>query len=131
MGQRCLKGLLMTIKYTFPAVLSLIVVAACAELTVPVAAIDNRGHIVKGTATAKPDGHGMYTLSDGKITCTGNYNAYDLSQTIPLSILCDNGMTGIGSATRTADGRSGSGTFTTSDGRQWRFVFGENATALF
>lgn len=114
----------------FFAVSGVLFASACSDITQPVAAIDNRGRIMKGTTTAAMNGQGHYTMTDGKITCTGNYNAFDMSQTIPLSILCDNGMTGIGSATRTADGLSGSGTFSASDGSQWRFVFGGNAAAL-
>lgn len=104
--------------------------SACGDITQPVVALDNKGRVLKGTATAGLDGRGSYTVSNGRITCTGNYNAFDASLTIPLSILCDNGMTGIGSATRTANGLSGSGTFVSSDGAQWRFVFGGDAAAL-
>jgi hypothetical protein len=115
--------------------LSLIVLAlglaSCSDITQPVVAIGKDGRMMKGSATASMSGEGSYTMTDGKITCSGSYNAFDLSATIPLSILCNNGLTGIGSATRTADGMSGSGTFTTSDGRDWRFVFGRSATALF
>lgn len=115
----------------FLALAALVFVGACSDVTQPVVAIDNNGRVLKGTATARADGQGSYTMTNGKVTCTGNYNAYDTSVTIPLSILCDNGMTGIGSATRTASGMSGSGTFTSSDGATWRFVFGADATALF
>lgn len=109
--------------------LSISTLTAC-EITKPVAVISDRGDIMRGTTTASMTGAGSYTVSDGTISCTGNYNSLDTSTTIPLSILCNNGLTGIGSATRTLDGMSGSGTFTTTDGRNWRFVFGENVAAL-
>ena len=86
---------------------------------------------MKGTATAKANGDGQILLSGPYGECTGNYNSYDMSLTIPISLLCEDGTTVIGSATRTASGRSGSGTIRDSNGRDWRYVFGENATALF
>lgn len=110
------------------SIIGMAALAAC-SYTAPVAAIDEGGHVMRGQATASFDG-GRYTLSDGRTTCAGNYNAFDTSQTIPLSILCDDGRTGIGSATRTVDGTGGSGQFSMSDGSQWRFVFGHSAAAL-
>lgn len=108
--------------------LSFGVLANC-SITVPVAAIDESGHVMRGHATATMS-DGTYTLSDGKAVCTGSYDPLDTSQTIPLSVLCNDGRTGIGSATRTADGTGGSGQFSMNDGTQWRFVFGKAATAL-
>ena len=84
---------------------------------------------MRGQATATMEA-GSYTLTDGRVTCSGNYDPFDMSLTIPLSILCNDGRTGIGAATRTADGQSGSGQFSMSDGSQWRFVFGAGAEML-
>ena len=108
---------------------SAFLVAAC-SITEPVAVVSEDGKILRGTTTAEMTGEGSFTVTGDDMTCTGNYNAFDMSPTIPLSVLCDNGITGIGSATRTNDGRSGSGTFTDSNGKDWRFVFGANAAAL-
>lgn len=110
---------------------SAVVLTSACDISVPVAAIDENGGVMKGTATAKASGEGTYTMTNGEMTCVGSYNALDMSLTIPLSILCDNGISGVGSATRTAGGQSGSGTFTTTDGRNWQFVFGQSVTSLF
>lgn len=103
-------------------------ISAC-SVTAPVAAISESGEIMRDQATATLE-EGAYFVSDGQVSCAGNYNPLCGSPTIPLSILCDDGRTGIGSATRTASGTSGSGQFSMSDGSQWRFVFGEGAALL-
>ena len=105
-----------------------VMISAC-SVTAPVAAISESGEIMRGQATAILE-EGAYFVSDGQVTCTDSRNPLDGSLTIPLSILCDDGRTGIGSATRTASATFGSGQFSMSDGSQWRFVFGEDAALL-
>ena len=107
------------------------VLAACGDITQPVAAVGPNGEIMKGTATARMSGDGEMVVTGPYGTCTGNYNSLDYSLTIPISLLCDDGTKALGSATRTASGMSGSGTLRDSKGREWQFVFGQNATALF
>lgn len=111
--------------------LSTISLVACSDITVPVAAIGQTGAIMKGTATARLDGDGEIIVSGPYGKCTGNYNSLDYSLTIPISLLCEDGTTALGSATRTANGLSGAGTMRDSKGREWQFVFGQNAAALF
>lgn len=113
------------------ACLTGITLSGCSDLTVPVAAIDNSGVVMKGTATARMNGDGEIAVTGPYGRCVGNYDAYDLSSTIPISLLCDDQTTALGSATRTGSGVSGSGSMRDSKGRDWRFVFGNNATALF
>ena len=106
------------------------VLAGCSPVTLPVAALGN-GKLMKGVATANINGDGEIIITGPYGTCTGNYNAYDTSTTLPISLLCQDGTTALGSATRTASGLSGSGTMTDSKGQDWRFVFGDNAASLF
>ena len=105
--------------------------AGCSDITVPVAAIGDKGEMMKGTSTAKVNGEGQIVVSGVYGKCTGNYNSYDMSLTIPISLLCDDGTTALGSATRSASGISGSGILRDSKETEWRFVFGENAASLF
>ena len=105
--------------------------SGCSDITVPVAALGEKGEVMKGTAIAKMNGDGQIVVTGPYGNCTGNYNSLDMSLTIPISLLCDDGTRALGSATRTASGLSGSGTMRDSKGREWRFVFGENATSLF
>ena len=86
---------------------------------------------MKGTAKARLNGDGEIIMTGPYGRCVGNYDSFDMSQTIPISLLCDDNTTALGSATRTGSGVSGSGTMRDSKGREWKFVFGDNATALF
>lgn len=105
--------------------------AGCSAITVPIAAIGDNGDQMSGTATANLDGNGEFTVIGPHGNCTGNYDAYDMSLTIPVALLCADGTRALGSVTRTASGVSGSGSMTDTNGVEWRIVFGENATALF
>jgi len=118
----------MRMKFVGGVLASALFLSAC-TVTGPVAAISDDGQIMRGSATATMES-GSYSLSDGKVTCSGNYDPLDPSMTIPLSILCSDGRTGVGSATRTSNGLSGSGQFSMSDGSQWRFIFGAGAGSL-
>lgn len=105
--------------------------AGCSAVTLPVAAIGENGKQMQGTATANLDGNGEFTVNGPHGNCTGNYDAYDMSPTIPVALLCADGTRALGSVTRTASGVSGAGTLTDTNGVEWRIVFGKNATALF
>ena len=69
-------------------------------------------------------------LSVGLMETVQNYNSYDMSLTIPISLLCDDGTTAR-DRLRERLWTSGSGTMRDSKGRDWQFVFGDNAAALF
>lgn len=111
-------------------IMSIGLLSGCSSVTVPVAALGG-GQLMKGSATANLNGNGEIVITGPYGTCTGNYNSLDSSTTLPISLLCEDGTTALGSATRTASGLSGSGTMTDTKGQDWRFVFGENAASLF
>lgn len=68
-------------------------------------------------------------MTDGKVTCAGTYNALNQSQTITIPVTCNDGRTGIATATRDS-AMSGGGTVTLSDGTVGRFIFGEAANRI-
>ena len=118
-------------KAVVAAIVSVGLLNGCSSITVPIAAIGDNGGQMQGTATANLDGNGEFTVIGPHGNCTGNYDAYDMSLTIPVALLCADGTRALGSVTRTASGVSGSGSMTDTNGVEWRIVFGKNATALF
>ena len=99
--------------------------SAC-SITVPVVVIGQNGQVLKGTATADLSG-GSFVATDGKLTCSGNYNSLDTSVTITMQVLCSDGRKGFVIATREASGTSGHGTVKLNDGSTAEFVFGHAA----
>lgn len=116
---------------------ALVVIAAlpllsCAtSITVPVAVIGKGipGGIMRGTNTASFSG-GSFNVSNGTLSCAGNYNTGNPSPTISIPVLCNDGREGIVIATRDYSGMSGGGTFTLSDGTTGNFMFGDAAGKL-
>ena len=104
--------------------------AGC-SLTEPVAVVskDIPGGIMRGTTTASLSG-GSFTVSNGELTCGGDYNSLDQSPTISIPILCSDGRKGIVTATRDYSGTSGGGQFTLNDGATGDFMFGAAAGKL-
>jgi hypothetical protein len=70
---------------------------------------------------------GSFVVTDGKLTCSGNYDAWDMSVTITMQVLCTDGRKGFIVATREASGTSGHGTVHLNDGSTADFVFGKAA----
>lgn len=101
-----------------------LLLAGCAT-TVPVAVIGQDGRILTGTNTASLSG-GSFSVTDGKLTCSGSYDPFQQSQTISMPVLCSDGRKGIVRATRDT-ATSGSGTVRLNDGYQGDFVFGSAA----
>lgn len=101
--------------------------AACA-VTVPVAVIAPKGQILRGTATAGLTG--AFSVTDGKLTCGGSYNSLDMSPTISVPVLCNDGRKGILMATRNGDGLSGAGHVKFTDGTDADFIFGSAAASF-
>lgn len=101
---------------------------AC-SITEPVVVIGQNGQILRGTTTAALTG-GSFTVSDGKLTCGGSYDAWDLSTTISMAVTCSDGRKGIIIATRDNSGTAGSGTVRLSDGSTATFLFGSAAAAF-
>jgi len=102
-------------------------VAGCSA-TIPVAVIGQHGEIMRGTNTVGLS-EGSFSVTDGKVTCSGSYNALNDSRTITIPVLCSDGRRGIVTATR--DGpMSGGGKVRLSDGTEADFIFGEAARRI-
>jgi hypothetical protein len=104
--------------------------AACA-ITEFVAVVSRGipGGIMRGTATASVSG-GSFSVSNGSLTCGGDYSALDTSPTISIPVLCSDGRKGIVIATRDNSGMSGGGHFTLNDDTTGDFMFGTAAGKL-
>ena len=109
---------------------SAVALAGCA-VTEPVAVVSKGipGGIMRGTTTASLSG-GSFSVSNGSLTCGGDYNALDTSPTISIPVLCSDGRKGIVIATRDNSGMSGGGHFTLNDGTTGNFMFGMAAGKL-
>ena len=99
--------------------------AAC-SITQPVAVIGEDGRILTGSATADLS-NSYFQVSDGKLTCSGNYDGLNTSATITMGVTCSDGRKGFLTAFREASGQAGSGTVTLNDGYKANFVFGNAA----
>lgn len=104
--------------------------AACSGITQPVAVIGERGEILKGSATASLQTGGSFQVSNGLLSCSGNYDAFSSSLTVSFPVVCSDGRKGLGTATRDASGLTGSGTIRLNDGSSWTFVFGPAANIM-
>ena len=109
---------------------ALLGLSACA-VTEPVAVVSKGipGGIMRGTATASLSG-GSFSVTNGSLSCGGNYNALDQSLTISIPVLCNDGRKGIVTATRDYSGINGGGHFTLTDGTTGDFIFGPAAGRL-
>jgi hypothetical protein len=87
------------------------------------------GLILRGTTTASLSG-GSFNVTDGKLSCGGNYDALDTSPTISMPVLCSDGRRGIIIATRDKSGLSGAGTARMTDGSEATFMFGRAAAGF-
>jgi hypothetical protein len=103
--------------------------SACA-VTEPVLVIGKDGQTLKGTSTARISGNGSFTVTDGKLTCGGNYNSVSGEITINIPVLCSDGRKGFAVVTRESSGLSGHGTVKMNDGSDWSFIFGSAAASL-
>jgi hypothetical protein len=73
---------------------------------------------------------GSFSVTNGTLSCGGDYNALDQSPTISIPVLCNDGRKGIILATRDYSGTSGGGHFTLNDGTTGDFMFGAAAQKL-
>lgn len=106
---------------------SIICLTGCATgpFTIPVAMIGQDGRVLTGTNTVSREG-GSFTVSDGKLTCSGSYDPFVPSATIAAPVVCNDGRKGIVRATRDT-AFSGSGTVRMNNGYQGDFIFGKAA----
>jgi hypothetical protein len=101
--------------------------SGCAT-TVPVAVILHDGHILRGENSASLSS-GTFSVTDGKLSCAGSYDPLNESQTITVTVTCNDGRTGIAIATRDS-ALSGGGKVTLSDGSDGTFIFGNAARKI-
>lgn len=94
--------------------------------TLPVIVITPKGEILRGTTTASAAG-GSFQVTNGLLTCAGNYDALNPSVTITMTVLCSDGRKGIVIATREASGMAGHGKVRLNDGSEADFIFGQAA----
>jgi hypothetical protein len=108
------------------------ILAACAvtgpvAVTEPVVVIGKNGQTLRGTTTARMTGDGSFSVTDGQLTCGGNYNSLSHEITINAQVLCSDGRKGIVVSTRESSGLAGHGTVRLNDGSDWTFIFGSAA----
>ena len=113
--------------YVLAFVISTFVLSGCA-MTIPVAVIGQRGEILRGENTVSLI-EGSFSVTNGKLTCSGSYNPLNHSRTITVTLLCSDGRTGIAIATRDSP-VSGGGKVTLSDGEEGTFIFGDAASKI-
>ena len=116
-----MKAVLATVAVILAATLS-----ACA-VTEPLVVIGKDGQTLKGITTARMSGHGRFTVTDGKLTCGGNYNSLNTEVTINIPVLCSDGREGFAVVTRESNGVAGHGMVKMNDGSEWSFIFGSAA----
>ena len=106
-----------------------VTLAACAvtAVTEPVVVIGKNGQTLRGTATGRMNGDGSFSVTDGQLTCGGNYNSLSMETTINAQVLCSDGRKGIVISSRASSGRGGHGTVRLNDGSDWTFIFGSSA----
>ena len=107
--------------------ISLITLCACST-TIPIAVIGQHGEILRGENEVSLS-EGSFSVTNGKLTCSGSYNPLNDSPTITVTLLCSDGRTGIAIATRDSP-LSGGGKVTLSDGEEGTFIFGDAAKRI-
>ena len=102
------------------------VLPACA-VTEPVVVIGKNGQTLRGTTTGRMNGDGSFSVTDGQLTCSGNYDSLSHEITLNAQVLCSDGRKGIVVSTRESSGLAGHGTVRLNDGSDWTFIFGSAA----
>ena len=88
------------------------------------------GGVMRGSGVASLSGTGSFNVSGGGLSCGGTYNSLDMSRTITIPVLCNDGRKGLVTATRDNSGLAGGGRFTLNDGTTGDFIFGPGAERL-
>lgn len=104
--------------------LSALALTAC-DITHPVAVV-GPGTTLRGTATASFVEGGWFQVTNGAVTCRGQYTLSPDPQTVSFPVSCTNGLKGIGTATYSSP-TEGAGTVLMQNGEEWRFIFGRRA----
>ncbi|MEO0991626.1 MAG: hypothetical protein AAFX00_11825 [Pseudomonadota bacterium] len=99
--------------------------AAC-DRAYPVAVVGEHGMVFRGTAANTFLEGGEFFATNGRVTCTGSYDKHvDISE-VSFPVLCNNGLSGVGTAFFQSD-TDGGGFVTMVDGSRWQFIFGSAA----
>ncbi|MBN9543165.1 MAG: hypothetical protein J0G32_05170 [Alphaproteobacteria bacterium] len=116
-------------KIIYLTILSIILSSCAFKNTSPVAVIGQDGRVLVGSSTASLySSH--FQVSDGKLTCSGNYDGLNTSLTLTLNVICSDGRKGFANVHRDPNGLSGHGNVVLKDGYRADFVFGEAAKAF-
>ena len=110
-----------------PLLLFSLFLPGCAQ-TLPVVVMTKGGQVLRGTNTVSMT-DGSFSVTDGKLTCSGSYNPLNNAQTITVTLVCNDGRTGIAIATRDST-MSGGGHVQLSDGTDGTFAFGAAAAKI-
>lgn len=110
------------------AVLAGVLLLAGCAVTVPVAVISDRDGTLRGSSTATL-AEGSFSVTNGRLTCSGTYDPYDSSPQIQVVILCSDGRKGFAVVTRTT-ATTGHGTVRMSDGSTASILLGAAASSL-
>jgi len=105
--------------------------ASCGSFTLPASVQLADGTVMVGTTTAAMSG-GTFEVAtpDKSVTCSGTYDALDMTPTISVPVTCTNGLYGTAVVTRDPSGTSGSGYVNVSDGTVGRVAFGNKSGAI-
>jgi hypothetical protein len=108
---------------------AVVVLGGCTTtMTIPVAVISQHSGILRGQNTFSLS-EASFSVTNGKLTCTGSYNPLNTSRTITVTLVCSDGRTGVAIATRDSP-VSGGGKVALSDGEEGTFVFGDAASKI-
>lgn len=117
------------IRFPLIAICATLLGTAACDVAYPVTVIGDGGQTFRGTASNTFLEGGSFHATNGKAVCSGTYRQYADISTVSFPVRCNNGLTGIGTASfETAS--SGSGFVTMSDGSRWQFIFGRGALAI-
>jgi hypothetical protein len=113
-------------KFALLATASILVSGCSNSYTFPLAVVMKEvpGGIMRGEVHGTREGGGTFSASGGKLTCAGDWGG-NMSPTIVIPVLCNDGRKGVVTATRTGTG--GGGRFTLNDGSTGDFIYGEGA----
>lgn len=89
-----------------------------------VAVIAPNGQLVMDGEFSSTISGGYFTVTNGRTTCTGAFNAEVQSEKLTAPVFCTDGRQGKAVITRQLNGYDGYGELQFSDGPVWRFVFG-------
>ncbi|HEY1708790.1 MAG TPA: hypothetical protein VGG10_11040 [Rhizomicrobium sp.] len=88
----------------------------------PIAVVGANGFLLRGTTSASPTNAG-FTVTNGKLTCTGSYDPWNVAEPTTMTVACSDGRKGVVIARRD----SGTGHLRLNDGTEADVVVGSAA----